>query len=63
MNNSVNYDKKINNKIKVKSMNLSDIKVNKKRKIKSSVIPMNVNNFFIRSGAFCRCQEPFRHTP
>ena len=47
MNNSVNYDKKINNKIKVKSMNLSDIKVNKKRKIKSSVIPMNVNNFFI----------------
>ena len=47
MNNSVNYDKKINNKIKVKSMNLSDTKVNKKRKIKSSVIPMNINNFFI----------------
>jgi len=47
MNNSVNYDKKIKNKIKNRSKNLSDIKINKKRKIKSSVIPMNINNFFI----------------
>mgnify|MGYP006873032118 CR=1 FL=1 len=44
---NINNSKKINNKLKNKSMNLSDIKINKKRKIKSSVTPMNVNNFFI----------------